>query len=275
MVGRLKGWTYQRLHGLSLTHRLVAVVVLLVLAAYVLTTSVSLMMLRGYLVDRADADLGAYIEPLAQRTYSQIVEEATGEQVGLEQQTFVPPNPYVVVFTPADPDGPAQTRVFQPRRLEVSMPALDRVDVNDARLGEHFTVQGEDGVGSWRVLAAQLTDGQGRTGGTIAVALPLTSVESTVRQLAWLTAVIGLTTLVLVGVLAGLLGLWLDRWIDAVTWRQVLLLLAAVPVFVWLGWARWRDGGWHVRPDTLLLRWRGVSRQTLITTHRRIQRRGE
>ena len=201
MVGRLRGWTYQRLHGLSLTHRLVAVVVLLVLAAYVLTTSVSLMMLRGYLVDRADADLGAYIEPLAQRTYSQIVEEATGEQVGLEQQTFVPPNPYVVVFTPPDPDGPAQTRVFQPRRLEVSMPALDRVDVDDTRLGEHFTVQGEDGAGSWRVLAAQLTDGQGRTGGTIAVALPLTSVESTVRQLAWLTAVIGLTTLVLVGVL--------------------------------------------------------------------------
>ncbi|MFB9732867.1 sensor histidine kinase [Ornithinimicrobium kibberense] len=201
MVGRLKGWTYQRLHGLSLTHRLVAVVVLLVLAAYVLTTSVSLMMLRGYLVDRADADLGAYIEPLAQRTYSQIVEEATGEQVDLEQQTFVPPNPYVVVFTPADPDAPAQTRVFQPRRLEVSMPALDRVDVDDSRLGEHFTVRGEDGVGSWRVLAAQLTDGQGRTGGTIAVALPLTSVESTVRQLAWLTAVIGLTTLVLVGVL--------------------------------------------------------------------------
>jgi putative membrane protein len=72
---------------------------------------------------------------------------------------------------------------------------------------------------------------------------------------------------------AALLGLWLDRWIEIVTWRQALLLLAATPLFAWLGWARWKDGGWHVDGTQLMLRWRSVSRQTLITRAARIQRR--
>jgi putative membrane protein len=76
-----------------------------------------------------------------------------------------------------------------------------------------------------------------------------------------------------VGVAATALGLWMHRWIDVVTWQQVLLLLTVVPIFVWLGWARWRDGGWHVDGSSLLLRWRSVSRQTMITRTGRIQRR--
>lgn len=77
---------------------------------------------------------------------------------------------------------------------------------------------------------------------------------------------------VFVGTMAALLGFWLHRWIDAVSWNQVLLLLVATPVFVWLGWARWRDGGWRVDETTLLFRWRAVSRQTLITRMSRLQR---
>jgi putative membrane protein len=69
------------------------------------------------------------------------------------------------------------------------------------------------------------------------------------------------------------LGLWLDRWIEIVTWRSALLLLLALPAFAWLGWARWRDGGWRMDGDAMMLRWRGVSRQTLITRTGRIQRR--
>ncbi len=72
---------------------------------------------------------------------------------------------------------------------------------------------------------------------------------------------------------AAALGLWLDRWIDIVTWREALLLLLASPVFVWLGWVRWRDGGWRMDGAAMMLRWRGVSRQTLITRISRIQRR--
>ncbi|SOC56001.1 sensor histidine kinase [Ornithinimicrobium cerasi] len=194
-LGRLRSASYQRLHNLSLTRRLVTVVVLLVLAAYVLTTSASLMMLRGYLLERSDDDLDAYITPLARQAYSQMVEESTGQPFTLPRQTFVPPNPYYVVYTPVE-DDVAPTPFVVPTRPEISAPELGRIGEGDPRLGVPFTVEARDGDGSWRVLAARLSEG-----GTIAVAVPLTDVDSTVRTLAWLTAVIGLTTLVVVGVL--------------------------------------------------------------------------
>lgn len=199
LLSSLRSTSYERLHNLSLTRRLVAVVVLLVLAAYLLTTSVSIMMLRGYLLDRSDADLRAYITPLAQRAYGQILEEATGQQPNLDHQVFVPPNPYFVLFTPAEADRSPTSVV--PAKLQVSEPALAQVPVGDPRIGTPFTVPGEDGVGSWRVLAYRLTDTTGLVGGTVAVAIPLTDVDSTVRQLGLLTVGIGLTTLLLVGVL--------------------------------------------------------------------------
>lgn len=193
--GGLRARAYQLLHNLSLTRRLVTVVVLLVLAAYVLTTTVTITMLRGYLIDRADADLSAYIAPLAERSYSQIIQGRNE----LEQQVFVPPNPYYVILTPANPALPPQDLVFQ--RLQVSRPDLQRIEVDDPRLGRHFTVRGEDGDGSWRVLAAGISEADGRVDMTVAVALPLTTVDNTVRQLVVLTVVIGLTTLAVVGVL--------------------------------------------------------------------------
>ncbi|HYH12533.1 MAG TPA: PH domain-containing protein [Thermomicrobiales bacterium] len=79
--------------------------------------------------------------------------------------------------------------------------------------------------------------------------------------------------LLFVGIAAFALALWLDRWITLFTWRQVLLLLLLTPVFAWLGWARWRDGGWRIDGPSLVLRWRGVARETLITRTSRIQRR--
>lgn len=76
-----------------------------------------------------------------------------------------------------------------------------------------------------------------------------------------------------VGAAAALLGLWLHRWVDIVSWREALLFLLATPLFAMLGWARWRDGGWRAADAMLMLRWRGVSRQTMITRATRIQRR--
>jgi putative membrane protein len=76
-----------------------------------------------------------------------------------------------------------------------------------------------------------------------------------------------------VGVAMAVLGLWAHRWIDQVSWQQVGLLLLVTPVFIWLGWARWRDGGWTMNDRMLLLRWRGLSRQTMITRVERIQHR--
>ena len=196
MIASLRRVTYDRLHGLSLTRRLVAVVVLLVLAAYVLTTAVTMMMLRGYLVERTDADLEAYIQPLGRSAYSQILEEATGRST--QRQAFVPPNPYFILFTPDEHDLSPQSFVFEQPRP--SPPDLDHIAPDDPRIGTPFTVRGEDGHGTWRVLAYRIQE-DGEVAGTVAVGLPLDEVESTVRQLAVLILVIGLTTLAVVGVL--------------------------------------------------------------------------
>jgi two-component system OmpR family sensor kinase len=174
--------------------------VLLVLVAYLLTTSVSTMMMRSYLVERTDADLRVYIEPLAQRAASQLLEGATGQRYELEQQVFVPPNPYYVLLSPADTTQAAQELVFPPR-TDVNPPALDAVHVDDPRIGRPYTVRSDDGTATWRVLALRITDGQGTVGGTIAVAAPLSNVDNTVRQLAVFTLGIGLTTLAVVWVL--------------------------------------------------------------------------
>ncbi|WP_134774073.1 sensor histidine kinase [Ornithinimicrobium flavum] len=194
MLTGLRRLTYDRLHGLSLTRRLVTVVVLLVLAAYLLTTSVTVMMMRGYLVNRADEDLTAYLQPLAQRALSQIDAETTG-QPSPSSALLVPPNiPYFVVVTPAD-GGAA--RPFLTRDTDLSLPALASMPMDDPRIGAPFTVRSANGELSWRVLAGQQASGEG----TVAVAVPLDGIESTVRQLAVLITVIGLVTLVLVAVL--------------------------------------------------------------------------
>src|SRR5690606_16135533 len=90
----LRSTAYQWLHNMSLTRRLVAVVVLMVLAAYLLTISVTMTMLRSYLVERVDADLDAYIQPLARSTVTQLLGTDEADQ---ERLIFVPPNPYYIV----------------------------------------------------------------------------------------------------------------------------------------------------------------------------------
>lgn len=197
MLQHLRRAAYTKLHRLSLTRRLVTVLVLLVLAAYLLTTSVTITMLRGYLVDRVDTDLETYIRPLAERVSAQLLEDATGRQ-DTSAELWLPPNSYYILLTPLDESAPP---VSLASRGMDDTPALRRVGIDDDRLGEPFTVGSDQGVGTWRVLALPLDNEQGLVSGTIAVALPLDEVDSTTRQLAFLTIVIGLTTMVVVGVL--------------------------------------------------------------------------
>lgn len=198
MLLTLRQAAYAKLHGLSLTRRLVTVLVLLMLAAYLLTTSVTITMLRGYLVDRTDEELTAYIEPLAQQAVDQIIEDSSGETV-TRRQVFDPPNPYYLLFTPA---GTGLSPQALPTGPIEDPPDLGRIEIDDDRLGHPFTASSADGSARWRVLAARVQDrDSGAFGGTIAVAQPLQGVESTVRQLVFLTIVIGLVTMVVVGVL--------------------------------------------------------------------------
>jgi two-component system, OmpR family, sensor kinase len=204
VIRSLRRFAYARLHGLSLTRRLVAVVILLVLAAYLLTTTVTMTMMRGYLIDRIDEDLTNYSQPLADTAYEAIA-AAAGQGPGVRRQPLIPPSPYYVLVTPAA-EGVGSFAMIYPQ-VRSSLPDLQRVEVGDARLGEPFTVQAREADGAWRVLARTATNPSGQVVGTVSVALPLDTVGSTVRQLAVMITVIGLTTLVLVGAL----GWWAVR----------------------------------------------------------------
>jgi two-component system, OmpR family, sensor kinase len=188
-AGSLRQTAYSRLHALSLTTRLVAVVVLMVLAAYLVTTTLTTMLLRGYLTERIDTELRQYIAPLGQVAYSNLPE------TGIVQTTLVPPNNYFVLLTPRATGSSTYTLVTPTTGDD--RPALRRVDWDDPRLGDGpFTVTSPGGH-DWRVLADRVPTGEG----TVAIALPLAPVDNTVKQLWVLTSFIGAATLAAVAVL--------------------------------------------------------------------------
>lgn len=53
-----------------------------------------------------------------------------------------------------------------------------------------------------------------------------------------------------------------------------LLSLVLFPLAVTYGWLRYRDAGWFVTCDRVVMRWRGLARTTAIVTKRRIQSSG-
>ena len=185
-IGSSRRSAVTRLHNLSLTGRLVTVVVMLVLTAFVTTTALTATLLRDYLTTRTDNDLKQYITPVAQAAYSSIVGGTTS------RDTFIPPNPYYVLITGAD----GTTYTFSdPKRDDV--PALGKVPVDDPRIGpDPFTIESDNGA-EWRVLLRRFSQGEG----TVAVALPLSPVSNTVKQLLVLTAVVGLATLLAVALI--------------------------------------------------------------------------
>lgn len=173
-----------RLHNLSLTGRLVTVVVLLVLTAYIITTALTAALLRDYLTDRTDSDLSQSITPLAQ--------QALGTEPSSDG--FIMPNPYYLLITSAE-GATYEFSVKDPGQR----PDFGDVPVSDPRIGAGpFTAESHDGETKWRVLLGRFSNGEG----TVAVALPLAPITSTVRQLFVLTTVVGMTTLLAVALLA-------------------------------------------------------------------------
>ncbi|USQ80795.1 HAMP domain-containing histidine kinase [Ornithinimicrobium faecis] len=187
-IGSSRRSAVTRLHNLSLTARLVTVVVILVLSAYVITTVLTATLLRDYLTDRTDTDLQAYIKPLAQ--------QAVFDIGGQQSPDVVTPSPYYLMIT--SPDG----RSYQtPPVGGDQIPDIGTVGIGDERIGEGpFTVPSQDGDSQWRVLLARYSSTTGD--GTVAVALPLSTVSNTVKQLIVLTTVVGLVTLIAVALIS-------------------------------------------------------------------------
>ena len=181
---------YTRLHNLSLTARLVSVVVLLKLTAFVVTTTLTAYLLRDYLTDRTDSDLRSYLDPLADSAVAQLMNQPDpGED-------YLPSTPFYLVITHRETN---QAIAWAPRSQEIR-PDLSAVAWDDPRFAEgpfYFTVRGEGSDGQWRVLADRHRSGQL----TVAVAVPLAPVQSTVRQLVLLSSIVGFCTLAAVALL--------------------------------------------------------------------------
>lgn len=191
LIGSAKQTAYRHLHALSLTKRLVTVVVLMVLVAYLVTALITTMFLRGYLTDRVDTELDQYIGPIGNFAYARSVEGGAFVAAGV-------PNTYYVVITPRAAEStpfPFVTEATNPDH-----PDLGRIESDDPTIGrDPFTVKAPGGT-NWRVATAQLSNGAG----TVALAVPMTPIEKTVGRLWLLTFVVGLATLTAVSVIGWL-----------------------------------------------------------------------
>lgn len=179
----------QWLHDLSLTTRLVTVVVGMTLMAYIVTTLLTSSMLRDYLVDRVDQDLRTAVHQLAE----------SGPMGSGDENVFLnaPGETYVVTFRL--PTGNVTTQTFG-ASAQSDTPALETAMLTDAeQFGEGFTVDSAEGDHkSWRVLVLR----EVTTGGSIAISTPMTRVDSTVSQVVLLISVIGICILMAVALIS-------------------------------------------------------------------------
>jgi two-component system, OmpR family, sensor kinase len=190
---RARRWVYTQLHDMSLTARLVTVVVVLVLIAFTTTTALTAMLLRDYLTTRTDDNLRASVKVLGEMAWDRLNAERRLGPVTAPR--YLPVGPYYVVIT---------ERVSG-QAYWLALPNADRsrpdlaIPWGDDRLdGEPFTVESRDGTTTWRALALPTSGGEG----TVAIGLPMSDVESTVNQVIRLSVVVGAATLVAVALLA-------------------------------------------------------------------------
>ncbi|WP_312717782.1 HAMP domain-containing sensor histidine kinase [Mobilicoccus sp.] len=159
----------------SLTWRLIAVLVVLLVLALTLSNVATGVLMRSYLLDRTDAELHIAAGPVADKVL---------EQYRYRSSVDIPRS-YAVVVMRADGSPEA---AFWPMGSE--RPDVPRLSRDDPRVITHttFTVGSVDGGGEWRVTSGPLANGTG----TYAVAASLEGVEETVRRMLVVSTVIGL-----------------------------------------------------------------------------------
>jgi two-component system OmpR family sensor kinase len=186
---------------LPLRVRLVAVLLLLVIAALVGSGAVGAATLRGYLVGRVDSQLRGAQQSIVQNGVTSLDTGQPGGDHGGPGDHAHLPSEYVVALVDGDGKlayGPA-SELLDPAE---ALPALPRPTgaATKARGTYMFTVNAVSGDAQWRVLAAQYTFSNGSSG-TVLIAESLGSVENTVAHVELLSLVIGAVAVV---VLAGI-----------------------------------------------------------------------
>jgi two-component system OmpR family sensor kinase len=131
-------------------------------------------------------------------TTTSCTETATSDQTTATRRTLLPlPSDYLVQFNNAV--GTELSRNSQPLNQSDCGPAIPTLTLAQvtARNGRPFTVPSTKGDERWRVVVSVMPNGTG----SIAVATPLTGVDSTLNQLVLFDVIIGAAVLI---VLAGL-----------------------------------------------------------------------
>jgi two-component system, OmpR family, sensor kinase len=157
--------------------------------------TVSVVMLRQSLLDRVD-------QQLSENVAKTVTPNRAPPRPGPMISTPGLPTDFRVFFF--EPDGSLYS-TLTPIKDEVAMPRLPPMDINSVR--QHgsapFTTEDVNGDNTWRVsIAVQAPTQWQQQGGTVAVALILTTSKSTVAGLADIELVAGSVVLVLLAVTA-------------------------------------------------------------------------
>jgi two-component system OmpR family sensor kinase len=173
----------------SLRFRLLVVAVGLCALALVVTGTIGIALLRGYLAHQVDRQLMVGATRLTQ------LSETAPRRPVAEGSTQLP-TPFI--FTALSPSGAIQWQAGGlAAGLRPDLSGLNTADVR-AKAGKTFTVPSVDGKSSFRVQALERSDGSG----TATVAVSLQSVDATVRRMEMITWLVASLVLVLLIVLA-------------------------------------------------------------------------
>ncbi|MDR0366227.1 MAG: HAMP domain-containing histidine kinase [Bifidobacteriaceae bacterium] len=159
-----------RMPGRPLAVKLAALVAGLSVLGLALAGTAITVALRIKLVDEVDRQLTQSLSTLS-------------APARIDAPIFGPSDYVLMIFAP---DG-SRLGALASEARQNHLPALEHLDAAEAmqRRGEPFTVEDNSGDGKWRVVAAMVAVGP-RGGESLALALPLTSVDATTRQMAML-----------------------------------------------------------------------------------------
>ena len=178
---------------MSLWTRIVALISLLLVLGVVVTGSLSLFLLNRTLIQSVDNNLQSSISEML----SLAQHELAGDDDAITSSTYIPVE-YAVEIR--DEQGrPIEQEVFHygPGNVSVQFPDLTDEQILQ-RGGRPFTVL-DSAENRWRVIAMV---NSGPDKGSVYVALPLTSVDRTMHEMALIIVLVG-TLVVLVGMGAG------------------------------------------------------------------------
>ncbi|WP_270886758.1 sensor histidine kinase [Pedococcus sp. 5OH_020] len=170
----------RHLQALPLRVRLVSVLLLLLLLALTLTASATAALMRQDLMSRVDQDLDRAYPAVAQQALDTLRSQSPNRL----------PSGYAVVFYPTDG---SQAVEIDPTGLSSKPEVPEDLPLKDPRVSstKPFTIGSQDGDGEWRAIAGRLRSNTA----TFVVAVPLQSVDHTVRRLVLVELLIGLTVL--------------------------------------------------------------------------------